>query len=574
MLTSSALPVALAPRPQPIVATPACPQIYYADAAALLAALPTADYGCTEELARALRPRADQALVTELLALAQTGPDARAQRNALRTLGRLAASAPRSHTYELLHYTNGAALQSLAVDLLATSNDNFLLQDAVWLLDTFFYPSLGAAPVLAQVADTAELAPALRYRAAAARARLLLARPGPLDPSDRAFILNGLTSDDAGVRSAAATAIAHLRPAQQREAHHELEAALVAAWHAEPALSLAPDPPDPRALSQFSFQESSPTSLSARAAIARARDRLAGHQHAFYLEALRVEYEALALPATHVQPGACPMPIAAQRLPLINAVINVARCATEWSIIRSGLPAAQLPSLSAEVARTHAAWHALVGPALAQRLPDAHGRPLTIMIFARQGIYRDYMRAFTSFRVDVDGVYDQESATIYTYQRTAAQSANSLEESLRHELAHHYAATRLFPGDWHTPGYHREPKGWADEGLAELFAGLGPDGFAPRPAQLARLCARAHAPPLTTLLAQRTGYDAFGHFDYDAAWAFTFYMQRQQPVALRRIYAAYRSNSYRLAHWEASAGISIVQAEAEWHQAIRVWCSF
>lgn len=542
-LTSSALPLALAAPAPPPLATPACPAPSYVDAAALLAALPAADYGCAEELAAALRPRANQASVAALLELARTGADARARRNALRTLGRLAESPRGSHAHELVLRANAAALQSLAVELLYHEQDNFLLQDAVWLLDTFFYPSLGAAPALERVAYAAELAPALRYRAAAARARLVLARPGPLDSTDRTFMLSGLQASEPGVRAAAATAVAHLRLAQQG-ADHELAAALEAAWAAEPPLSLAPDAPDPRALSRLSFQESSPTSLSARAAIARARDHLARGGTA-HLVTLQAEYEALALPY-HLE----------------NASVS----------LRAGLPPPQLAALLAEYEHTRAVFSQIVGPTLAQPLADEPERPLTILIFARQGIYRDYMRAFTPFSIDVDGIYDELTATLYTHQRSPEQSENSLHETLRHELGHHYAARLLFPGHWHSSGCHAEPKGWADEGLAELLAGLGPDGPAPRPAQLARLCARSHLPPLAPLLARRAGYDRFGSFDYEAAWALSFYLYTQQPDALRQLYAAYRDGSYRLARWEAIAGLRLAQVEVEWHTAIQGWC--
>ncbi|RRR70539.1 MAG: peptidase [Candidatus Viridilinea halotolerans] len=545
LLTGAALPLALAAPRQPLGATPACPRLYYGDPAALLAALPMADYACTEELAAALRPQARQQHVAALLALAQHGHDPRAQRNALRTLGRIAASPPQTHAYELLRRTYGAAMQSLAVEMLLTQNDNFLLQDAVWLLDAFYFPSFGAAPALEAVAHHPAHAPALRYRAASSRARLVAARPGALHTHDYAFIQAGLASADAGVRTAAANAVAHLRPEQQAGHTPQLSAALRTAWHHEPPLSLAADPPDARASNQFTFAESSPTSLSARVAIARARDHLDGHgqQHE---EDIRHTYTSLALPHTFV--------------------------GTKISL-HSNMPLAQRHTLLTEAETTLAALATLLGPDLAQPLADASTPRLTIFIFERQGIFRDYMRAFTNFSVDVDGIYAEQSATIYTYQRSATQSANTLAESLRHEVAHHYAATHLFPGDWHRPGYHTEPKGWADEGLAELAAGWGPSGFLPRQAQLGRLCARAHLPPLTPLLARREGYDHFGHFDYDAAWAFTFYMAHDQPAALRRLYAAYRDGSYRLVHWETIAGLSLPATEEAWHDALRAWCN-
>lgn len=543
LLSSSALPIALAGSSLRLLPTPACPAITYPHAEAMLAALAKANYGCAEDLAAALRARADPAIVRALIAMADAGADSRARRNALRTLGRLAESPRGSHAYELVMRAYGAATQSLAVTILRRDDDNFLLQDAVWLLDNFFYPSFGAAPALEQVATDPRMAAALRYRAAAARARLLFAQPGVVAPADRAFLLNGLRAEDPGVRTAAASAIAYLNPLQIQDAT-EFRTALEAAWRAEPALELVPDAPDARAFNLFSFQESSPTSLSARAAIARAQDRLAA-SGTTRLDELRRSYEALALP--HDLRG-------------------------DGVQLRTGLPAEQAALLLAELERTRLAYSQIVGTEQAVPLPDAQQGGVTLLIFARQGIYRDYMRAFTPFSVDVDGIYDERTATIYTHQRTPEQSEHTLVETLRHEVAHHYTAQTLFPGQWLTPGYHSEPKGWVDEGLAELLAGLGPDGPAPRPAQLARLCERTQLPALAPLLARREGYDRFGSFDYAAAWALTYYFYTDYPTELQQLYASFRNGSYHLAQWEQIAGLPIADTEMAWHTTIRSWC--
>ncbi|MFV9504282.1 MAG: collagenase [Oscillochloridaceae bacterium umkhey_bin13] len=543
-LGPAALPLAVAPTPRPPTPTPACPQVQYADPAALLAALPNADYSCAEELALALRPFAEPPLVAALITMAGSGPHDLARRNALRTLGRFAEAPNASRAHESVVRSGGAALQDLARTTLAHERDNFLLQDAVWLLDQFFYPSLGAASGLEQVATDTALAAAVRYRAAAARGRLIFARAGPLASSDRAFILNGLASDDPGVRTAAARAIRFLRPEQRHPTDdHAFATALAQAWANEPPLSLAPDPPDPRATTLFGFAESSPTSLTARASIARAQDHLTGN--GTRLADLRLAYEQIALPYSQPSNGLT---------------------------VRSGLPPERLPALVSEITRTWAMLDQIVGPSLAQPIPGEATQALTVKIFARQGIYRDYMRAFTPFTVDVDGIYDQAAAILYTHERQPEQSANTLNETLRHEATHHYTAVHLFPGSWLTPGYHREPKGWADEGLAELMAGLGPSQLGPRPAQLARICERAVLPPLASLLAQRAGYDQFGRFDYDAAWAFTAYLWNEQPAALRQIYSAYREESYQLSAWERLAGLSLGQAETEWNAAVGRWC--
>jgi len=546
LLTASSLALPAAPPVAGPAATPSCPRPSYPDTAALLAALPAAGYDCAEEIAAGLRPRATASSVDALLVSARAGRDTRARRNALRALGRLAEAPRGTRPHELALRARGAAFHAVLTGALGRERDSFLLQDAIWALDTFFFPSLGAAPALEQLAADRAIPPAARERAARARARLVYARAGPLTQADRTFILDGLRSDSPGARAWAAEAAGRLRSDQLSPAlRDELARALALAWEAEPPLALPADGADARGAALIGAEESSATPLTARAAIARARDRLEnGARHA---AALRAAFEALALPNAFARDGVT---------------------------IRAGLPAAELPPLADLIDRASAAFLARAGPELAATIPGEGGRPLAVLIFPTQAAFRDYMRAFTSFAVDIDGVYDQRGATIYTHQRTPAQSENRLEESLLHELGHHLAAGHLFPGAWDSPGYHAEPKGWADEGLAEVLAGLADDGtLAPRPRQLARLCARPVLPALADLLARRAGYDRFGRFDYDAAWALSFHLLDARPAAARSLYAAFRAGTYRRADWAAIAGVGDVAAfEAEWHAAIRQWC--
>ncbi|PDV99619.1 hypothetical protein A9Q02_11750 [Candidatus Chloroploca asiatica] len=544
VVAGSVLPIAEAPMHQPPIYTPSCPEASYPDTAALLAALSGANYACTEELAKALQTRVGINEIDVLLTMIQRGTHELERRNAVRVLGRLAASPQASRASDLVLRVRAARVQSVLHELLAHADDNFLLQDAIWVLDSYFYPNFSAAPVFERIANAPTLAPALRYRAASARGRLTLARSGVLHPDDQAFMLHGLRSDDPGVRTAAAQVIARLRTDQLGlELIATLTHALEEAWKVEPPLTLVDDAPDPRDRGLLASYESSPSSLTARAALARARDRLEGGTT--HLTSLRQQYEFLTLTERSEHDGVS---------------------------IRAGLAADEIAALLREVTHVREALLHIFGPNLAEPMDAKGTRTLQIKIFARQGIYRDYVRAFTPFTVDVDGLYDDANTIIYTHQRTSEQSANSLVESLRHEVAHHYAATHLFPGQWRTPGYHREPKGWADEGLAEVMAGLTASGPAPRPAQLRRLCERTPRPRLKVLLAQREGYDRFGTFDYDAAWAFTYYLVTEQPEALQRLYTAYREHRYHLRDWSQLAGLNLEETERAWHRAIETWC--
>ncbi len=546
----SRLPLAVALSNPPPIRVPACPQPTYPDATALLNVLPQAGYDCTEQIAAALRPRVEPEHVARLLAIAVDPTlDARTRRNALRILGRLAESDRATRAHEIMAVLKNAT-QTTAITVLQRDHDNFLLQDAVWLLDGIYYPSWTAATALTQVALTVGYAPALRYRAARARARLIASETGSLSVSAQHFLIAALNSDDPGVITAAAEALSFLRADQLGE--RALWQRLVTdALAAAPPLQVAVDSGDPRGTALLTYLESTPTALTAQAALARAADRLADEwQTAPRWHALRTAYEELALPIT---------------------------LSTATVILRVG-PADPTSSanLLAVVERAYHQARQLLGSAGNEPIPGEERLPLRVLVFPSQAAYRDYMRAFTPFTVDVDGIYDVEQSTLYSFQRGIGQTANTLEETLRHETAHAVTAAYLFPGSWLSPGYHAEPKGWFDEGFAEvLTAQAQPSAtLQAHNRHLATLCALPLKPALFELVARRTGYDQYGTFDYPAAWALMHFLLTERPATAAAFIAAWRNQTYRLADWPRLGGWpDWASAESDWHAAIDRWCS-
>ncbi|MGQ9875570.1 MAG: collagenase [Chloroflexus sp.] len=549
-LTGSRLELAVNPAQPPPIRTPACPQPAYPDANALLAVLPQASYDCTEQIAVALRPRVELSHIDHLLAIAaNTGFDARTRRNALRILGRLAESGRATRAGELMQQKRAVAARTLAINLLERETDNFLLQDAVWLLDGFYYPGWDAAPALAHIALSDGYAPALRYRAARARTRLMVAEQGGLRADSRQFLIDALHSSDPGTRTAAAEALSFLRD-EQLGAPEPWQQAVEEAIAAAPPLTIATDDGDPRGARLFTFLESSPTVLTARAALARAADRLAGEWTTTpRLWALQAAYESLALPV---------------------------EITTVTITLRTG-PATVTDSqeLLAVVANAYRQARELLGASGETAIPGEEPATLQVLIFPSQAAYRDYMRAFTPFTVDVDGIYDAQTGTLYSFRRGIGQTANTLTETLRHETSHAVTAAYVFPGHWLSLGYHNEPKGWFDEGLAEvLTAQSNPDGplqFHER--HLSTLCAAPYKPVLADLLARREGYDRYGTFDYPAAWALLHFLLSEHPQAVAALADAWRSQAYRLSDWPRLAGWpDLTTAEADWHAAMVRWC--
>ena len=79
-----------------------------------------------------------------------------------------------------------------------------MLQEAIWLLDTFLFPTAEAQPFLETIIADPAGTPQLRARAMNAVSRLLLTRPAPVSEADLAFTLRSLASDEPGVRARAA----------------------------------------------------------------------------------------------------------------------------------------------------------------------------------------------------------------------------------------------------------------------------------------------------------------------------------------------------------------------------------
>lgn len=536
-----------APLSLAIPPTPACPRAQYAGPHSLLVALYAASYDCTEEIARAIAPLADDLIRDRLMHLAGPEFHSLTRRNALRVIGRLAGYPPGSPAHTAIARA-APAIRARLIDLLRAGGSDDVRAEAIWILDTYYFPAHEAQPALAALALGPDGGANLRTRAAYAVARLIAVRPGPLTAADLEFLIAGLYADEAGVRARAADAMMRLRDEQlDAAARARITRALEDAW--DEAARLAPAPSLaawPTALHAGRFisgvPETAPTPFTARAALARALDRFGGER----FTALRAEFEATYLPS----------------------------CLDHHTLrICAGSPAADLPAVAARLERLRAAFFAVFDLDGATPVAGDPNPALTIKLFADRNVFREYMLAFVGFGADVDGIYVEHDGVLYTYDRDAAESANTTGDTIAHEYGHYLAGRYLFPGGWNDPGYHAEPKGWLDEGVAEYLAAVDRPGAGPR-AALDRLCTGPVPPGLARLLALRDGYDQYGTFAYDAAWAFVTYLAEERPSALPAIAAAFRADTYRQANVAALAGApSLTALETGWHAALAQWCS-
>ena len=122
---------------------------------------------------------------------------------------------------------------------------------------------------------------------------------------------------------------------------------------------------------------------------------------------------------------------------------------------------------------------------LTQTLAPLPGDPTDVLTVVLFGSLADYQRdAPFLFGVNTNngGIYIEQNATFYTYDRTPKKSIYTLEELFRHEFTHYLVGRFLIAGMWgQAPIYEGGRMIWFDEGLAEFLTWSTTDaGIKPR----------------------------------------------------------------------------------------------
>ncbi len=504
-----------------------CPDVAGLSAWQLLANLPYGDYNCTEAIAGALgalefaSPQ-DEAAIQLLILLGEARREGWSRRNALRALGRLAERPEGSDARRLVLSVYASNLEAMLHRRLARDRSEDVLHDAIWILDTFFYPHYETQKYLETITADPTFHTSLRFRAARAWSRLIWAGSGPIADRELEFIVRSMDSDDAWVRAEAAYVAETMGDDRMNSAiRSRIVAALERSWRIE-------------------------SELIAQVYVAQALDYYNGSD---LRTALRTDWEATHLGSTFTGLGLT---------------------------IRSGLSEDDLPTFATTIENTRAAFFDILGSAFATPVPEDTNAAMTLFLFGSRDRYSEYMSLFVGYGQDAGGLYLENEGALYTYQRTPAESIFTVEELIQHEYSHYLQGRYVYPGLWADAGYHDQPKGWLDEGLAEVLAGAvfeanGAYSLPVRPAHLSSICSTP--PALVTLLERRAGYDQTGTFDYPSAWAFSYFLTTGELSVLRGVAGAYRDQTYQLTDFRSAAGRDVPDLEQAWHAAIPAWCA-
>ena len=507
-----------------------CPELATLSAEALLESIPYGNYYCTADSVNALVPIIDEASIEGLLVIAADREQGWSRRNGLRVLGRIAERGAADPAGELVLDTLADDVKAMLLTQLPIERNAYPLEDLMWIVDSHFYPFFEAQPALETIAKDVTFADTVTFRSMAAITRLLVMKDGLLQ-DDLDFVTEQLSSAHLYVRTQAARSLTVLEP-------NNVGAPDTVQGDAERL----------QIMTALADQLAIEDDFMVRIAMQEALDLYAGTDEVSQMQA---EYEAENLAAT-----------------LEDAPIT----------IRSGLAQEELPAFLARMQATELTFFDVLGESFRTPVPGDPTEAMTLLLFETRTAYQQYMDAFVGFGSHAGGLYIERDATLYTYQRTAAESSFTIEHLVQHEFTHYLNGRYVFPDLWTDPGFHDQPKGWIDEGAAEYF-GLTifeDDGSYTQPlaeARLSTICANDMHSGIQELINRRLGYDQAGIFDYDYAWAFLYYLFQQRPAIALRVFDEYRAETYDVTAFAAVAGVpSIESLEVAWHSTIDGWC--
>lgn len=503
----------------------------------LLQRLNDSDYYATESIAKLIQitvngstQSATPQLLPRLMEVLRTAEHSLLRRNILRTLGRLFEATVTQSKHPITQFTKQIDVIGVFLAILEHERNTNVLHDVLWILDSYCYPCFLAQPIIERKISDTSTESAVRFRAMGVWRRLLGQKLPPLPQHDLDFLAVQMNDSDAWVRAEAYFCCEVLKDELVTPSiKARLLVGLQNAWQLEKDRAVRPH-------------------------IARAIDHF--NNNTALLKQLRHEYEQSDLP-------------------------NEVQSQDGQTRVRSNLPQATLQHYVTVLAQQKRVFFELMGPAFRQPVSNDASSAMTLVIYGSREVYRQYMSGFVGFGADAGGLYIERETTLYTYEHNN-NDRYSTEELVKHEYGHYLQGRYVYPGMWGDADYHHEPKGWADEGMAEFLAGIDFDSagnyqLAERAVymQPEQLCHGTTLCDLNGLLQRREGYDQQNGtpFDYMNGWAFVHYLMKDRRDIALRLYAGLRENTYALAQFEQIAGVQLAQLQADWHSAMRGWCT-
>ncbi|WP_184351467.1 collagenase [Streptomyces olivoverticillatus] len=172
---------------------------------------------------------------------------------------------------------------------------------------------------------------------------------------------------------------------------------------------------------------------------------------------------------------------------------------------------------------------------------------LNIVLYASRADYETYHPLLTGMGTNNGGIYIENGATFYTYQRRVPQDSTlTLEELFRHEYTHYLNGRWAVPGLFgEGPWYQGDRTTAMDEGTAEFFDGATRDGGIKVRKSLVQGIINDTAggkPRMTVNQLLHATYDGDGFRFYNYAGTFFEFLWTEHPSLLREMYGYERAN--------------------------------
>jgi microbial collagenase len=166
---------------------------------------------------------------------------------------------------------------------------------------------------------------------------------------------------------------------------------------------------------------------------------------------------------------------------------------------------------------------------------DPNGE-LTMVIYGTKSDYEDYHGLLFGLPTNNGGIYIEQDATFYTYERLPSESIYTLEDLFRHEYVHYLVGRFLIDGFWgEVPIYDEDRMIWFDEGLAEFLVWSTPGGGVRPRRTLVNLVAGDGANRLTIAEIFDATYSSFTFYRY--AGLFFLFLYENDIGTLRDLLA-------------------------------------
>ncbi|WP_327255598.1 collagenase [Streptomyces sp. NBC_01244] len=213
--------------------------------------------------------------------------------------------------------------------------------------------------------------------------------------------------------------------------------------------------------------------------------------------------------------------------------------------VRTALDRATVDQLYHASKQVKTQYHRVVGTD--QPIAGDANATLNIVLYASRADYVNYQPLLTGYGTSNGGMYIENGATFYTYQRRVPQDSQlTLEELFRHEYTHYLNGRFAVPGTFGQGAWYQGDRTTAmDEGTAEFFDGATRDnGIAVRKSLIKSIIAdtAGGGPRMSVdqLLHATYANDGFRFYGYSGA--FFEFLWNEQPSKLREMYGYLRAD--------------------------------